>query len=183
MEDKMTDLAKFMKAHSMCMVSTLKQGDTGEQISSRCMGLAATERAGAELVFHTDVGSRKTDHLRDDPRVNVSFMDPGAGQWASIFGIANVVKDRDMVRKYYAPALRNWFGDLGDDVHNGGPEDPRIGLLVVRAESVSYAIVEEGMLGKEASNYQGELSSMPRINRMRSLTKKELDGWRDSYKT
>lgn len=75
-------------------------------------------------------------------------MDPGAGQWASIFGVANVVKDRDMVRKYYAPALRNWFGDSGDGIHNRGPEDPSIGLLVVRAESVSYAIVEEGMLGK-----------------------------------
>lgn len=45
MDEKMTDLAKFMKAHSICMVSTMRNGDWGEEISARCMGLAATVRA------------------------------------------------------------------------------------------------------------------------------------------
>lgn len=87
--------------------------------------------------------------MAKDPRVNVSFLDPAAGQWASVFGTASVVDDRDQVRKYYSPALKNWFGDLGNGTNNGGPNDPRIGIIKVHAESVAYAIVEPGMLGKD----------------------------------
>lgn len=87
--------------------------------------------------------------MAKDPRVNVSFLDPAAGQWASVFGTASVVDDRDQVRKYYSPALKNWFGDLGNGTNDGGPNDPRIGIIKVHAESVAYAIVEPGMLGKD----------------------------------
>lgn len=66
-----------------------------------------------------------------------------------MFGTASVVDDRDQVRKYYSPALKNWFGDLGNGTNDGGPNDPRIGIIKVHAESVAYAIVEPGMLGKD----------------------------------
>lgn len=91
--------------------------------------------------------------MAKDPRVNVSFLDPAAGQWASVFGTASVVDDRDQVRKYYSPALKNWFGDLGNGTNDGGPNDPRIGIIKVHAESVAYAIVEPGMLGKDVCTF------------------------------
>jgi hypothetical protein len=31
-----------------------------------------------------------------------------------------------------------WFGDLGDGVHTGGPEDPRVELIVVEPEEIRY---------------------------------------------
>lgn len=57
MDEKMTDLAKFMKAHSICMVSTMRNGDWGEEISARCMGLAATVRAVPFFPFASSLPS------------------------------------------------------------------------------------------------------------------------------
>ena len=87
-----------------------------------------------------------------DPRLVVSFLDAGAGQFVSVSGTASIVSDREEVRKYYSPTLKPWFGDLGDGVHDGGPEDPRIGLLKIKSTSATYALAEEGMLGKKVSS-------------------------------
>ena len=77
----------------------------------------------------------------------MSFID-SAGQWASVSGKAEVDTDREMVRKHYSPGLKAWLGDLGDGVHDGGPEDPRIGVIRVRSDLITYSVNNKGMLGR-----------------------------------
>lgn len=56
-----------------------------------------------------------------------------------------------MVREYYSPALKAWIGDLGDGKHDGGPEDPRVGIIEVKAKTATYAIASQGALGRVSS--------------------------------
>lgn len=63
----------------------------------------------------------------------MSFIGSEKGEWASISGEASIVTDRVAVRKWYNPLLKGWLGDLKDGVHDGGPEDPRIGIMNIKA--------------------------------------------------
>ena len=53
-------------------------------------------------------------------------------------GRARVSNDRARIRELYAPDWRMWFADEGGE-KNGGPDDPRLRLVLVDVESVIYA--------------------------------------------
>ena len=98
------------------------------------------------------------------------------GEWASISGEADIVTDREMVRKYYSPALKAWLGDLEDGKHDGGPEDPRIGVIKVKAVTATYAINVGTLLGRGAEIVKGAITgSAPKVNKLRELTEEELE--------
>ena len=88
------------------------------------------------MIFHTNTESGKTDDLKDDPAINIAFLN-STGEWASVAGSSKILTDRETVKKYYTPSLKAWLGDLGDGKHDGGPEDPRIGVIKVEAKTVT----------------------------------------------
>merc|ERR1712113_1246379 len=53
----------------------------------------------------------------------------------------------EVVRKHYSPALKAWIGDLGDGKHDGGPEDPRIGIIRVKTSTAQYAVSNRTQIG------------------------------------
>ena len=112
LDDKVQDLVTFVEKCKFCMMAT-RIASSG-QLVSRCMALAGKEPTGIDLVFHANVESGKTDDLRGDSDINLGFLN-SVGEWASIAGKAEVVLDREEVRKYYSPALKAWIGDLGDE--------------------------------------------------------------------
>jgi general stress protein 26 len=103
------------------------------------------ESGGIDLVFHTNTESGKTDDLQSDSHINIAFVN-SSGEWASVSGTAEIVTDRETVKKYYSKALKAWIGDLGDGTHNGGPEDPRIGIIRVKANTATYALVRKNIV-------------------------------------
>ncbi len=42
------------------------------------------------------------------------------------------------IKELYSKGLSAWFGDLGDGVHNGTAEDPRMTLIEVQAKYICY---------------------------------------------
>ena len=52
-------------------------------------------------------------------------------------GTARVSRDRAKIHELYQPDWRAWFGDEGG-ARDGGPDDPRLTLVLVEAESVVY---------------------------------------------
>lgn len=56
-----------------------------------------------------------------------------------------------------------WFGDLGDGVHNGTADDPRVALIEVKAEYITYWLSTSTTLGflKEIaqSNLTGQVAT------------------------
>lgn len=105
---------------------------------SRPMAVQGHEPAlGADLWFVTDVETHKLDELQHDPHINVAFYRSDGREWVSVSGRAHIIRDRAKIRQLYSPSWRIWFGDQGGE-RNGGPDDPRITLLAVEADSVIY---------------------------------------------
>ena len=91
----------------------------------------------ADLWFVTDVESHKLDELEGDPHVNLAYFDTDSYEWVSVSGTARVSTDRERIRELYQPDWRAWFGKL-DETRDGGPDDPRLALVLVDADSVVY---------------------------------------------
>jgi general stress protein 26 len=94
-------------------------------------------RPGTDLWFMSSVESGKIDEIIADPRVNLAYYRDGSREYVSVSGRAHVTQDKAMIHELYAPDWKAWLGDEGDD-RDGGPDDPRIALIEVVAESACY---------------------------------------------
>ncbi|KAL8966038.1 MAG: hypothetical protein Q9197_006209 [Variospora fuerteventurae] len=172
LKEKVGDLVKFIESCKFGMMTT--RIESSGLLVSRCMAVAAKEGGGLDLLFHTNTESGKTDDLKSDPKINMAFLD-GQGQWASISGTADIVTDREMVRKYYSPTLKAWLGDLGDGKHDGGPEDPRIGVIKITAQTATYAISEGSLVSRGYQVAKGTVTGQAaNVNKLREITEEEL---------
>jgi general stress protein 26 len=88
----------------------------------------------ADLWFVTDIESHKMDELEHDRKVNLGYFNTKSYEWVSVSGTARISTDRELIRRLYKPDWKMWFGRL-DDVRDGGPDDPRLALLPVDADS------------------------------------------------
>jgi general stress protein 26 len=98
--------------------------------------------AGADLWFVTDGETHKLDELVHDPHVNVSYYKDRTREWVSVSGTARVVNDRAKIHELYRPDWKAWFPDDGPG-RDGGPDDPRLTLIAVDADTVVYMVSNE----------------------------------------
>jgi general stress protein 26 len=193
-KEKVEDLSNFITNSKFGMMTT-RDGSTGALVS-RCMALAAKvcippdllglklnieqETGGIDLIFHTNTESGKTDDIVSDSHINISFLN-SSGEWASVSGTASIITDRSVVKKYYSSSLKAWLGDLGDGKHDGGPDDPRIGVIKVEAKTATYAISRKNVLGRAAEVAQGAITgNVAAVNKLRELSEQEISTWRSS---
>ena len=136
------------------------------------------ESNGIDLLFHTNTESGKTDSLASDPHINIAFLD-SSGQWASVAGVASVSTDRSLVHKHYSPALKAWLGDLGDGTHDGGPDDPRIGVIRVKSEAITYGVTGKTVVGRAFDVAKGiATGETPGFMRVRDIHDEQLESVR-----
>lgn len=177
LKERVEGLVKFIESHKFCLMTT-RQKDTGYLVS-RCMALAAHE--GIDLLFHTNTESGKTDELVGDPHVNIGFLKESTGDWASVSGTAQILSDREVVKKYYSNQLKAWVGDLGDGVHNGGPNDPRLGVIKIHMRTATYCLTQGNPITRSIEVAKGAITGKPaHVNKLRELTEGELDTYRKS---
>jgi len=132
-----------------------------------------------DLIFHTHIESGKTEELEQNSKVGVSFYKDNTGEWVSISGDAEVVQDRATVEKYYSPSLKAWIGDKGDGVHDGGPHDPRIGIIRVKVHTVTYAVQTATQIGKFYQIAKGVVTGqVPSINAIVELSESDISAAR-----
>lgn len=176
LEQKVEDLSAFISNCKFGMMTT-RDAKTGN-LMSRCMALAAKENGGIDLLFHTNTESNKTNELNADPHVNISFLN-SSGEWASISGISEIVTDRSLVKQHYSPHLKAWMGDLGDGVHDGTENDPRIGVIRVKIVTAKYCIVSKNVIGRVAEIAQGAITGKPaQVNKLREISETEARAWK-----
>jgi len=99
----------------------------------------ATQDRGplADLWFVTSIETHKVDELQADPNVSLGYYDSGSRAWVSVSGTATITQDRARIHELYAPDWKFWFSDEGG-ARNGGPDDPRLALILVDSHSVVY---------------------------------------------
>ncbi|KAK1752172.1 hypothetical protein QBC47DRAFT_405374 [Echria macrotheca] len=177
LEKKINDLGEFITNCKFGMMTTLAADKSGNLVS-RCMALTATESGGTDLLFHCNSESGKTDDLATDSHINVSFLN-SFGEWASISGVASVETERSLVKKYYSAHLKAWLGDLGDGVHDGSENDPRIGIIRVKMVTAHYSITSKNIIGRVAEVAQGAVTGKPaQVNKLREISEEEVKKWR-----
>lgn len=195
LQTKVEDLNDFISKAKFGMMTT--RGPSTGNLVSRCMALAATvsqflqawkqqlfnlqqETGGIDLLFHTNTESGKTDDLAADSHVNISFIN-ASGEWASVSGDASIETDRSLVSKHYTPTLKAWLGDLGDGVHDGSENDPRIAIIRVKMISTTYSLVSKNIFSRAVEVAQGAVTGKPAsVNSLREITEADVRSWRAS---
>jgi general stress protein 26 len=134
LEKKLDDLYKLIDGIETAMVTTRRADG---HLVSRAM---QTQRrtSGSDLWFMTNAESEKFEEIALDPHVNVAYYRDRTREWVSVSGRALLTKDRDLIDSLYKPDWKAWLGDMGGN-RDGGPHDPRIALILVEADSVTYS--------------------------------------------
>lgn len=135
---KIDELYELIEGIETAMFTT--RGVSGQLVSRP---MATQERIeGADLWFVTDSDTHKLDDLALDPHVNCSYFNNRSREWVSVSGIARVSRNRARIRQLYKEDWKAWFGDEGGD-RDGGPNDPRLALILVEAELATYMKVNK----------------------------------------
>lgn len=130
-QKQVDELYAMIKDIDIAMLTT--QLDDGSMVS-RPMS-TQTQRDDVDLWFMTRNDTHKVDEIERHPDVNLAYYKEG--EWISVSGTATVTQDRSLIHQLYRPDWKAWLEDNGG-AENGGPDDPRIALINVQANSVSY---------------------------------------------
>ncbi len=123
----MNDLETIQKIIGKTRFATVTTRTASGDLVSRPLAVLKREFDGS-VYFFTDDPSPKTDDIRADPHVNVSYID---GQdVVSLAGTASVDRDRALIDELWNPWAEAWF--------EGGRDDPAVALLQVDATSAEY---------------------------------------------
>jgi general stress protein 26 len=131
LEKKLDELYKLIEGIEIAMFTTRRADG---RLVSRPMATQKRE-PGTDLWFVTDIDSEKVDDLTADSHVSVAYYK--SWEWVSVSGTVTISQDRDMIRELYKPDWKAWFGDEGG-ARDGGPDDPRLALLLVDIHSAVY---------------------------------------------
>ena len=134
LEKKLDDLYALIDGIEVAMFTTRRADGA---LVSRPMQVQR-RTAGTDLWFMTNVESHKLDDLTTDPHVNLGFYKDRTREWVSVSGRAVVSQDKRLIHDLYQPDWRAWLGDEGG-ARDGGPDDPRIALVLIEANSVIYS--------------------------------------------
>ena len=138
MEKKLKDLYALIEGIEVAMFTTRRPDG---HLVSRPMA-TQTQAEGTDLWFVTDIESNKLDELDHDQHVNLAYYRDRTREWVSVSGTASISRDRRAIKELYRPDWKLWFGDQGGE-RDGGPDDPRLALILVDVESVVYLKVDK----------------------------------------
>ncbi len=138
LEKKLTELYELIEGIEIAMFTTRRSDG---HLVSRPMA-TQTQAQGSDLWFVTDIESHKLDELEHDPHVNLAYYRDRTREWVSVSGTATLSRDRWAIRELYQPDWKAWFGSQGGE-RDGGPDDPRIALILVEVHSVTYLKVNK----------------------------------------
>jgi len=133
LQKKLDDLYTLIDGMEVAMMTTRRPD--GFLVSRPMQTQERT--AGTDLWFVTNIESHKLEELATDPHVNLGYYKDRTREWVSVSGTAIISRDKRLIHDLYKPDWRAWFGDEGGE-RDGGPDDPRIALVLVEAHSVTY---------------------------------------------
>jgi len=168
---KLKDLYDLIEGIEIAMFTTRRPDG---QLVSRPMA-TQTQAEGTDLWFVTDIESHKLDELEFDPHVNLAYYKDRTREWVSVSGTATISQDRQAIRELYQKDWRAWFGDQGGE-RDGGPEDPRLALVLVDVQSVVYLKVTKPAPVVLFEVAKGMLTGTPpKVGAQRELSGAEVD--------
>lgn len=121
--------ARFKELIDDITFAMLTTAASDGSLRSRPMATLKTDFDG-DLWFFTDDDSPKVDEITREHHVCVSYASPAKNKYVSVSGLASLVQDKQRMRELWTPAAKAWFPR--------GVDDPHLGLLRVRVQSIEY---------------------------------------------
>ena len=133
-DEQFKELYKIVDGLKSCLLTTIRPN-----VGPVSRSMVVAKRVGPDFLYLANNHSNKFDDLKNDKTVQITFQDSSTQNWVSITGEATTVANDDpRIKQVYHKGQNAWFGDLGDGVHTGGPEDPRMTLIEVKANYITY---------------------------------------------
>ena len=144
LETKTKDLYAIVDGLKIGVLGTYRPG-----VGPVGRSMAVAKRTGPDFLFLANAHSQKFNDLENGPpEANVTFINSSNQDWVSVTGECVTSDNSDpRIKEIWTKGTKAWFGDLGDGVHTGGPEDPRMKLIEIKAKYISYWKHEVGALG------------------------------------
>jgi general stress protein 26 len=153
--EKLRSLAKEI---DFCMFCT----NLGQApFSTRPMSTRDVDEEG-NIWFFSRADSNKNLELKQDDQVQLIYAKPGSSEFLSVYGHADVTKDRKKAAELWSFFAKTWF--------NEGVDDPELTIIRVRPEHCHYwdtknnklvsllSIVAGAVMGKETdSGIEGDI--------------------------
>jgi general stress protein 26 len=170
LEKKLDDLYTLIDGIEVALMTTRRPD--GHLVSRPMQTQERT--SGTDLWFMTNLESQKLEELATDPHVNLGYYKNRTREWVSVSGTAIISRDKRLIHELYKPDWRAWLGDQGGE-RDGGPDDPRIALLLVEAHSVVYLKKDRPMPAVLFNIVKGMVTGeQPKTGDLRELTEREL---------
>ena len=118
---------------NVCMFIT----STSQNESARPMATIRTDDDGT-LWFFVNRDSGKVHEMKIDHVVHLVYAHPGKNSYMDVWGLANVVADRDKIKELWKPEIKNWFPQ--------GPDDANLCLVKVQPNDAYYWDQDNGRM-------------------------------------
>ena len=134
-EQKFEDFYGICDKLKIGLMGTLRPG-----IGPVHRSMAVAKRTGPDFLFLSNAHSQKFNDIETNPgAVTITFQNSSNQDWVSITGQAVTSSNDDpRIKEVWSRGASAWFGDLGDGVHTGKPEDPRMKLIEIRSKCKNY---------------------------------------------
>lgn len=133
-EEQFKELYKIVDGLKSGLLTTIRPN-----VGPVSRSMAVAKRVGPDFLFLANIHSKKFDDLKQNKTTQITFQDSSTQNWVSITGEATTTANDDpRIKQVYSKGVNAWFGDLGDGVHTGMPEDPRMALIEVKANYIAY---------------------------------------------
>lgn len=125
-QEGLQKLKEKIKDVKVAMMTTAEKDGT---LRSRPMHTNTMEEDGV-LWFFTGYHSGKTEEIKQDHHVNLSYADPSQELYVSVSGWATLTRNQAKIDELWSPVLKAWFPD--------GKEDKNISLIRVDVTEAEY---------------------------------------------
>jgi len=120
-------LQELIKDLKVAMLTTVS--DLDGSLRSRPM-IAQNWAFDGDLWFLTKASAPKVGEVEYEEQVNISYVDTEKRRYISISGIARLVFDRKVIKRYWNPSYLFWFSQ--------GLEDPDLAFLKVTVYKAEF---------------------------------------------
>jgi len=120
-------IKELAKKSSTCFFCTGMS--TGRPITVRPMSVQKVDEEG-NLWFLSASDSHKNEDLHTDNHVQLLFQGSAHSDFLSIYGVATISRDKELIKELWEPIIKTWF--------TGGVDDPRITVIKVETKEAYY---------------------------------------------
>ncbi|MGN6193598.1 MAG: pyridoxamine 5'-phosphate oxidase family protein [Ginsengibacter sp.] len=124
---------KLVMDINVCMFIT----NNRENNHTRPMATIKVEDNGS-LWFFTDVRSIKVEEVSAENTVHLVYAHPGKESYMDVWGKADVITDKKIIKDKWKPLVKAWFPN--------GVDDPNLALLKVQPNNIYYWDAETGKM-------------------------------------